>query len=108
MRSLILVSALLLTGCAARKPIVVKLTPRQCPALSVTHVACLPGGESPSCGGVGHLEQICEDTATHGVFDMAMGYNPYQNVDGEDRPRAKDVHPWWKFWVKGKDYKDND
>jgi len=41
---------------------------------------------------------------------MSTGYNPYQNIDGEDEgPRKKhEHHPWWKFWVKGKDYKDND
>ena len=103
---------LFLAGCAARKPVAVHLTPRRCPALSVAHVVCLghrPEGVA-SCPTGGHLEEICEDTQTHGLFDMSTGYNPYQNIDGEDEgPRKKhEHHPWWKFWVKRSNDKDSD
>ena len=85
------------------------MVPRQCPALSVSHVACVGRLQEhvSLCPDGGHLEEVCEDTQTHGLFDIAMGYNPYQNIDGEDEAREKETHhPWWKFWQRNE--KDND
>lgn len=99
---LVIALASLLAGCASKKPVAPALMQPHCPALSDAHVACvgrLQEGVS-HCPDGGHLEFICQDKATGGIFDMAMRYNPYENIDGEDEAQAWKPHPWWKFWVR--------
>jgi hypothetical protein len=116
MRTLLIVGALgLLGGCAAKRP-VPAFTERHCPEGSVRHVTCYAPtdlqatfcGPREKGGNGGSLIEICQDTKTQGLLAMGSACNPYMDTDCDEGEDKAHPHSWWKFWLKGKDYKDND
>ncbi len=103
MRRLIQFALLLLlpvlSGCAHRpvKP-TVQFVARHCPDTSETHVAMYSG----------HPVEVCVDKETQGIFEVELGYNPYQDTDGDDRTEKQKPHKVssWKFWVRRTNDKD--
>jgi hypothetical protein len=89
MRPCVIVALLFSLGCAKRIPAPV-FTERHCPAGSVRHVASYNS----------QLIEICEDTATHGLFAISDVCNPYGDTDCDEakQDKGKAKHSWWRFW----------
>ena len=93
-RGSLLLSLCFLAGCAKHHPVTPTFDLRHCPDGSVRHVASYQG----------RLIEICEDTATHGLFQMGPSCNPFQDQDCDEVGDKKSVRKsWWKFWVREKD-----